>query len=217
MKKICIISMCILIGLLLIYLVLYVSSHSSIVIVTLFSSVLVAFLAFIVSHWAWNLINSPIIKIGFAESSKISGVKQPQSFKICRDSKLGYKDGVSSQCNSNFSTDSTTFVGTVTPFYSAPMPADSAISRGKDCRDTEIYTLEVTNEGRSAARNSILFFRVGEINRICKWNSIPEPSIGGSQHFYDVYHRLTLLQDLPERVAFAFRFTDGSILLTKAV
>jgi len=68
------------------------------------------------------------------------------------------------------------------------------------------FILEINNKGISAARNSLLYFSINSIKKICKWNSVPEPI--SYQYLYDVYQRLTLLQDLPEYAAFAFRFLD---------
>jgi len=72
----------------------------------------------------------------------------------------------------------------------------------------EIFVLQVNNKGRTAAKNSLLYFNIEKVNKICKWNSVPEPSLGGLQFSYDIYQRLTILPKLPDRAAFVFRFSN---------
>ena len=158
------------------------------IVFTLLGSIFGAFIAFVVGNWVWKWFTAPKILINIARSSDNMGVKQPQTMKVYQPEQ------------------STTPVsGTIisVPRYGhceMKTPSES------DFQEIQIYVLEVINEGMSAARNSLLFFSINNINKICKWNSVPEPTIGGLQHFYDVYQRLTLLQDLSNRAAFVFRF-----------
>lgn len=169
-------------------------------ILTLISSVLIAFGAYIIGHWFWRWLNSPKIKILVAEESPTSGVKQPQTLNKCLLPKTN---------NQKRAEGSTTQLINIYPDEKALLNlAKLSGSAWTDCKEIRIYVLEVLNEGLNAAKNSLLYFNIQNINRICKWNSVPEPTIGGSQHFYDMYHRLTLLQQLSDRVAFVFRIED---------
>lgn len=181
------------------------------VVFTLLGSISGAFVAFVVGNWAWNWFIAPKIRIKIAECSDTFGIKQPQTMNVCQPKHPEIHEGIYGMYQSDYfqPAQSTTYVsGTITVSGTGYRQFEMKNPSGSDCQEIQIYVLEVINEGMSAARNSLLFFRINNVNRICKWNSVPEPTLGGSQHFYDVYQRLTLLQNLSDRAAFVFRFSD---------
>lgn len=181
------------------------------VVFTLLGSIFGAFIAFVVGNWVWKLFIAPKIRINIAESSDTFGIRQPQTMKVCQPKQPEIHEGIYGMYQSDYfqPAQSTTYVsGTITVSGTGYRQFEMKNPSESDCQEIQIYVLDVINEGMSAARNSLLFFRINNINRICKWNSVPEPTLGGSQHFYDVYQRLTLLQNLSDRAAFVFRFGE---------
>ncbi len=181
------------------------------IVFTLLGSIFGAFIAFVVGNWVWKWFTAPKIRINIAKSSDTLGVKQPQTMKVCQPKQPEIHEGIHGTYQSDYfqPAQSTKYVsGTINVSGTGYRQFEMKNSSESDCQEIQIYILEVINEGMSAARNSLLFFSINNINRICKWNSVPEPTLGGSQHFYDVYQRLTLLQDLSDRAAFVFRFGE---------
>lgn len=185
------------------------------VVFTLLGSVFGAFIAFVVGNWVWKWLIAPKISINIAESSNTFGYKQPQTMDVCQPKEPEIHEGIngvhqtgdfqptqSTTQSTTYGLDPIAISGTGYRQFEMKNPLES------DRQEIQIYVLEVINEGKSAARDSLLFFRINDINRICKWNSVPEPTLGGLQHFYDVYQRLTLLPGLSDRAAFVFRFSE---------
>lgn len=178
------------------------------IVFTLLGSIFGAFIAFVVGNWVWKWFTAPKIRINIAVSSGNMGVKQPQTMKVCQPKQPEIHEGNHGmyQSDSLQPEQSTTPVSGTIISVQGYGQCEMKTPSESDCQEIQIYILEVINEGMSAARNSLLFFNINNINKICKWDSVPEPTLGGSQHFYDVYQRLTLLQDLSNRAAFVFRF-----------
>ncbi|QRF75290.1 hypothetical protein Thermo_00784 [Thermoplasmatales archaeon] len=173
------------------------------IVFTLLGSVFGAFIAFVVGNWVWKWFIAPKIRINIVEP--------PQTMNVCQPKQPEIHEGNYGMHQSDYfqPMQSTTNVsGTITNSGTGCRQFEMKNPSESYCQEIQIYVLEVINEGKSAARNSLLFFRINNINKICKWNSVPEPTLGGSQHFYDVYQRLTLLQGLSDRAAFVFRFSE---------
>jgi len=190
---------------------------------------LAAFAAFIVGNLVWkNYINTPRISIYFPDYSNTLGIKQPQEknikIQVLENNENKKISKISSSLNTakyqhsipsgtiipNDLMNTTTMSYEITQLPNGTATAISSIYN-KTQKDSkiQIFTLEVNNKGMSAARNALLYFNINGINKICKWNSVPEPL--SNLYLYDIYQRLTLLRNLHEGAAFAFRFIDDSL------
>lgn len=189
------------ISVILLFIVVIIDINHSAIVSTSMISVLAALLAFIGGNLIWKYVNAPKISVGFHDYSDKSPSKYTQDMQI---KVLDNKD-VSAV--------------SILPDYLkyAPPTADilqyfpkneNGIQEGQSIsnKNIQIFTIEINNKGMSAARNALLYFNINDINQICKWNSVPEPT--SNQYLYNVYQRLTLLQNLLESAAFVFRFQE---------
>lgn len=212
------------IPIILLFIVVIITINHSAIIFTPLISVLVAFVAFIVSNWFWKNINAPEISIGLPDSSDNLGTKQPQEITMCR-LKNNERENASMTALPSYKAESEyqNLSGNIpnvenlmvlSQFYGTTI--DNSVTFNEIQNDTsmhdkkmQMFTLEINNIGNSAARNTLLYFKINGISQICKWDSVPEPT--SNRYLYNAYQRLTLLQTLPERAAFAFRFQDDSL------
>ncbi len=195
------------ISVILLFIVVIIGINHSAIVSTSMISVLAALLAFIGGNLIWKYVNAPKISVGFHDYSDNSASKYTQDMQI---KVLDNKDNKDNKDVNAVS---------ILPDYLkyAPPTADilqyfpkneNGIQEGLPIsnKNIQIFTLEITNKGMSAARNALLYFDINGRSRICKWNSVPAPVY--YYYLYNIYQKLTLLQDLPEEVAFAFRFQE---------
>jgi len=212
------------ISIILLFIIVIIAINHSAIIFTPLISVLVAFVAFIVSNWFWKNINSPEILIGFHDSSDNLGTKQPQEITICR-LKNNERENASTTALPPYKAESEyqNLSGTIPnvenlmalpQFYGTTIDNSVTFNEIQNYpsvhdKKMQIFTLEINNMGNSAAINALLYFKINGISQICKWDSVPEPT--SNRYLYNAYQRLTLLQTLPERAAFVLRFRDDPL------